>query len=82
MGCLTGGAGGTGELGVDFEDAAVEEDIVIAPLPDEAGIISLGVGVGAEAGAVFDERGVLVEGSGGAGLMMISSWTGLRMSST
>lgn len=73
MGCLTGGAAGAGELGVDFEDVAVEEEIVMAPLPDEGGMICLGVVVGVGAGADFEERGVLaVEGSGGGGLMMIS----------
>jgi hypothetical protein len=72
LGCLTGGAAGAGELGVDFEDVAVEEEIVMAPLPDEGGMICLGVGVGA--GADFEERGVLaVEGLAGGGLMMISS---------
>jgi len=83
LGCLTGGIGGAGELGVDFEDVAVEEEIVMAPLPEEGGIICLGNGVGAGMGAAFEERGVLVgEDSGGGGLMMISSWMGLRISST
>jgi len=90
LGCLTGWRGAAGERsGVDLEDVTVEEEIVIAPLPEEGGMICLGVGVGVA--AVVEGRGVLlaveaeVDGSGccaGCGGLVISSSTGLRMSST
>ena len=58
MGCLTGWPGAAGELGVDFEELTVEEDIVIAPLPEEGGMTCFGAGVGAGLG--LEGRGVLV----------------------
>ena len=56
MGC----AGAAGELGVDFEEVTVEEDIVMAPLPEDGGTICLGGGVGVGAEVGFEGRGVLV----------------------
>lgn len=80
------GTGGTRDVGVDFDEETVEEEIVIA-LPDEGGMTGLGAGVGGGccgAAAGFEGRGfdvdsVFVEGfelSGGGGLvegMTISS---------
>jgi hypothetical protein len=82
------------DVGVDFEEETVDEEIVIA-LPEEGGIICLGAGVGGACVDCFEGRGFatfMVEesavggggggGGGGALLTMTSSWTGLSISST
>lgn len=53
MGCLTGGAG-TAEIGVDFVEETVDEEMVIA-LPDDGGITGFGAGVD---GVCFEGRGL------------------------
>jgi hypothetical protein len=63
LGCLMGWAvtGRGVDVGVDFEEETVEEEIVIA-LPEEGGMRGLGAGVV----AVEVEGGALERGSGGA----------------
>jgi len=85
-------AGGT-EVGVDFEEETVDEEIVIA-LPEEGGMNCFVVGVGGAAAVVvvvlevagFEERDFVSDGGSGCcggGLVTItSSWTGFSISST
>lgn len=89
------GIAGGAEVGVDFEEETVDEEIVIA-LPEEGGMNCFGVGVGGAATAVvvvleaagFEGRDFVSDaGSGccccGGGLVTItSSWTGFSISST
>ena len=95
MGCLNGTVG-TVDVGVDFEEETVDEEIVMA-LPEEGRMICFGVGVGGFCVDCFEGRGfptlIVMESAGGGGgadgagsggslLTMTSSWTGLRISST
>jgi len=46
LGCLTGGTKGRGvDVGVDFEEETVEDEIVIAPLPEDGGMRGFGAAV-------------------------------------
>lgn len=84
MGCFIGGRG-TVEVGVDFVDDTVEEEIVMA-LPEDGGMSCFGAGVGGFVDELFvglaGRVGFAVEVSGGGFETMTSWWTGLRMSST
>lgn len=76
-------AGGT-EIGVDFEEETVDEEIVMA-LPEEGGMNCLGVGVGGPVD--FEARGFESDSNGGGCVgggfvMTTSSWIGLSISST